>query len=148
VTTVIHNAWRLDFNLGLASFEPNVRATRRLLDLALTSAHAPTARVIFTSSIGVTRSWPRERGPYPEEPQADARWCLGGGYGEAKWVAERLLVAAGARGLHATSLRIGQIAGSVATGAWATTDWVPILLKSGVAVGCLPDAEGVRGFFR
>ncbi|KAF8974256.1 hypothetical protein BDZ97DRAFT_6416 [Flammula alnicola] len=25
VTTVIHNAWRLDFNLSLSSFEPNVQ---------------------------------------------------------------------------------------------------------------------------
>jgi thioester reductase-like protein len=144
VTIIIHNAWRLDFNLGLASFEPNIKATRHLLDLALTSVHASSARMLFTSSIGVTRSWPPENGPYPEEPQADVRWCIGGGYSESKWAAERLLVAAGERGLHTTSFRIGQIAGSRATGSWATTDWVPIMLKSSVALGCLPDAEGVR----
>ncbi|KAF8550426.1 acetyl-CoA synthetase-like protein, partial [Imleria badia] len=37
VTMIIHNAWRLDFNLSLASFEPNVKATRNLVDLALDS---------------------------------------------------------------------------------------------------------------
>jgi thioester reductase-like protein len=144
VTTIVHNAWRLDFNLGLSAFEPNVRATRRLLDLALASKHARHARVLFTSSVGVTRAWPRDNGPYPEEPLADARWCLGSGYGESKYVSERLLVAAAERGLQTTSFRIGQIAGAAATGAWALTDWVPILLKSGAAIGCLPDADGVR----
>jgi thioester reductase-like protein len=143
VTIIIHNAWRLDFNLGLSSFEPNIRATRRLLDLALTSAHASVTRVLLTSSIGVTRAWPREYGPYPEAPVDDARWCVGGGYGEAKYVSERLLVAAAERGLQTTSFRVGQIAGGDANGAWASTDWVPIMLKSGVALGCLPDAAGV-----
>jgi nucleoside-diphosphate-sugar epimerase len=92
-TLVIHNAWRLDFNLALSSFEPNVRGTRHLLDLALSSPHARAVRVLFTSSIGVTQSWPRERGLFPEEPQADASWCLGTGYGEGKYVGEQVRVA-------------------------------------------------------
>lgn len=45
---------------------------------------------MFTSSVGVTQSWPRERGAFPEEPQDDARWCIGSGYGEAKYVAEQV----------------------------------------------------------
>lgn len=45
-------------------------------------------------------------------------------------------------GLHATSLRIGQIAGGHG-GAWATTDWFPIIVKSSIALGALPEAAGV-----
>jgi nucleoside-diphosphate-sugar epimerase len=92
VTVIIHNAWRLDFNLALSSFEPNVRGTRHLLDLALTATHASAARVLFTSSIAVTQAWPRANGPFPEAPQDDVRWCLGSGYGEGKYVAEQVRV--------------------------------------------------------
>ena len=45
-------------------------------------------------------------------------------------------------GLHATSFRIGQIAGGHG-GSWATTDWFPILVKSSIALGALPEAVGV-----
>jgi thioester reductase-like protein len=49
-------------------------------------------------------------------------------------------------GLQATSLRVGQITGGP-TGAWATTDWVPILVKSGLALGSLLDLPGVSILF-
>lgn len=45
-------------------------------------------------------------------------------------------------GLDTTSLRIGQISGST-NGAWAASDWVPILVKSGLALECLPCSHGV-----
>jgi thioester reductase-like protein len=50
-------------------------------------------------------------------------------------------------GIQATSVRIGQIAGGDGTGAWSTTDWVPILLKSGLRMGSLPSSAKVRGVF-
>jgi nucleoside-diphosphate-sugar epimerase len=90
VTVIIHNAWRLDFNLSLSSFEPNIRGTRNLIDIALTSPHAEYVRFLFTSSIGVTLSWPHDGTPFPEEPQADPRWCVGAGYGEGKYVGEQV----------------------------------------------------------
>jgi hypothetical protein len=90
VTTIIHNAWRLDFNLSLLSFEPNVRGVRNLLDLALTSPQANHVRVLFTSSIAVTGRWPRERGAFPEEPMSDPSFAIGQGYGEGKYVGERV----------------------------------------------------------
>jgi thioester reductase-like protein len=55
-------------------------------------------------------------------------------------------VTAAESGLQTTSFRIGQISGAGASGAWATTDWVPILVKSSVALGCLPDAAGVASW--
>ena len=55
-------------------------------------------------------------------------------------------------GLECTSLRIGQVCGSKSTGAWGTTEWVPILVKSSTALGMLPNLDGVsvicsRGLF-
>ena len=36
------------------------------------------------------------------------------------------------------SIRIGQIAGASATGAWNTSDWVPIIIKSSASIGKIP----------
>ncbi|KAF9223056.1 putative nonribosomal peptide synthetase [Gyrodon lividus] len=144
VTTIIHNAWRLDFNLSLASFEPNVKATRNLVDLGIDSVHRNRLRFVFTSSIGSAQSWNREKGLFPEEVQPDPSAAIGAGYGESKYVCERIIVQSG---LHATSLRIGQIAGGH-NGSWATTDWVPIIVKSSIALGALPDAYGIVSWMR
>jgi thioester reductase-like protein len=38
---------------------------------------------------------------------------------------------------------MGQACGPKATGAWGTTEWMPIMVKSSVALGCLPDMTGV-----
>lgn len=41
------------------------------------------------------------------------------------------------------ALRMGQACGSKSTGAWGTTEWLPIMVKSSVALGCLPRLRGV-----
>lgn len=56
VTTIIHNAYRVDFNLSLTSFEPQLVILRNLINLALSSARATLPSVVFTSSVGVLRS--------------------------------------------------------------------------------------------
>lgn len=90
VNIVIHNAWRLDFNLSLVSFEPNIRGTRNLIDLALRSRRASTLRFLFTSSIASSQGWDEAKGAFPEEVQYDASTAVGGGYGESKYVCERV----------------------------------------------------------
>jgi len=46
---VLHNAWQVDFNISLDSYESHVRGVRHLLDLCLHSAHQ--AKIFFLSSI-------------------------------------------------------------------------------------------------
>ncbi|TFK46704.1 putative aminoadipate reductase [Heliocybe sulcata] len=135
VTHVIHNAWRVDFNLALPSFETHIRASRGLIDFALTSKYGSQVKFLFTSSITVAQSWDASKGSFPEEILSDPEPAVGGGYGEGKYVVERT-------GLQSTTLRIGQICGGLPDGAWATTDWVPILVKSSISLGCLPDSQG------
>ncbi|KAG6840631.1 hypothetical protein C0991_005483 [Blastosporella zonata] len=139
VNVVIHNAWKLDFNLSLSSFEPHIKGTRHLIDLVKSGPNPTSARFLFTSSIASAHSWPRSKGPYPEEIVTDASFAVGGGYGESKYVAERIIAKSG---LQATSLRIAQLCGGQPKGAWAVTDWVPILVKSSTTIGLLPDLEG------
>ncbi|KAG6906942.1 putative NRPS-like protein biosynthetic cluster [Tephrocybe rancida] len=139
VSVIIHNAWRLDFNLSLSSFEPNVRGTRKLIDFARSGPHPESVRFLFTSSVASAQSWGQPDVPFPEEVLTDAGVAVGGGYGEGKYVSERLLDKSG---LQFSSFRIGQISGGLPNGAWATSDWLPILVKSSLALGVLPSATG------
>ncbi|KAJ7625825.1 male sterility protein-domain-containing protein [Roridomyces roridus] len=137
LSVVIHNAWDMNWNKKLSSFEPHIKGTRNLIDLARSSSNASSIRFFFTSSVTSAQGWDRSRGPLPEELQLDASVAVGifGGYGEGKYVAERILAVSG---LNATLFRIGQISGSESSGAWAPTDWIPIVVKSSIELGAFP----------
>ncbi|KAH9941064.1 hypothetical protein B0H21DRAFT_811720 [Amylocystis lapponica] len=136
VTHIIHNAWRVDFNLSLGSFEAQIEGAVRLVGFV------PGARFLFTSSVSVASNWDVASGPVPEAPLADAAIAVGLGYAESKFVVEEVLAAARRAGIEATTLRVGQISGTVASGAWNTTDWVPSLIKSSISLQCLPSLAG------
>ncbi|KAF8215632.1 putative nonribosomal peptide synthetase [Mycena galopus ATCC 62051] len=141
LTVIIHNAWALDFNKSLSSFEPHVKGTRNLIDLARQSPNESGVRFLFTSSIASAQGWDQSLGPFPEEVQYDASVAVGNGYGESKYVSERILAASG---LEGTSFRIGQVSGSASNGSWSTSDWVPAIVKSSIALGNFPsDPSGV-----
>lgn len=54
-----------------------------------------------------------------------------------------MLDIASEKGISATCVRMGQACGSRSTGAWGTTEWVPIMVKSSIALRCLPAIRGV-----
>ncbi|GBE84591.1 acetyl-CoA synthetase-like protein [Sparassis crispa] len=138
VTDIVHNAWRVDFNLSLSSFQGHIAASVRL------ATFVPGARFFFTSSITVAQSWKALKSSrVPEEPLGDPAVAVGIGYGSSKFVVEEVLENARKVGFPTTSLRIGQICGSADTGAWNTSEWVPSLVKSSISLGCLPRMPGV-----
>ncbi|KAI0309336.1 male sterility protein-domain-containing protein [Amylostereum chailletii] len=140
VTSIVHNAWRVDFNVQLATFEPLISGLRRIIDLAARSPAPGGARILFVSSISVVLKHPS---PVPEVPVVDGSVAAGFGYGESKWVAEQLLFRArSAAGLNATVVRVGQLSGDTTVGAWNTKEWVPALVSLGKAVGALPARAG------
>ncbi|KAF4585088.1 putative PKS/NRPS-like protein biosynthetic cluster [Pleurotus pulmonarius] len=142
ITCIIHNAWRVDFNVALSSMEPLVSGTRRLIDFALESVRAKPPSILFVSSIGVARNYPH--GLVSEEPLLDPAFAIGSGYPESKWVAERVLhKAAESTPLKTTIVRIGQMSGSYVNGCWNAHEWVPSIVKSGITLGCLPESDGV-----
>ncbi|CCO26138.1 Ca2+ transporting ATPase,sarcoplasmic/endoplasmic reticulum [Rhizoctonia solani AG-1 IB] len=67
----------------------------------------------------------------------------GFGYGESKYVAERVLEAAKTAGLETCVIRLGQLSGDRTSGSWSKTDWFPSVLASSLTIGHLPDAIGV-----
>lgn len=139
VDVIIHNAWRVDFNVALQSFTPDIAGVVNLTNLAITSKHG--AAVIFTSSIASVARWPVGRETV-EEPISDAAIAAGMGYGESKFVGERILgYASESTGLPTTVLRIGQLCGDRKTGFWSSSNWVPAIIKSGLSLKCLPNGE-------
>ncbi|CCO36285.1 L-aminoadipate-semialdehyde dehydrogenase [Rhizoctonia solani AG-1 IB] len=141
-TAIIHNAWQVNFNLSLQSFEPSVCGVRNLLDLARQSI-APTGcpRFMFASSIAVAGFG--SPGRHLNETTVSLEdGAASIGYGQSKLVAEKLLESARRSGLHTCIVRLGQLTGDAASGSWSATDWVPSLVGSSVSIGCLPGAIG------
>jgi nucleoside-diphosphate-sugar epimerase len=69
-----------------------VKGTRNLIDLARQSPNKSGVRFLFTSSIASAQNWDRNLGPFPEELQLDASVAVGNGYGESKYVSERVSI--------------------------------------------------------
>ncbi|KAG7447195.1 acetyl-CoA synthetase-like protein [Guyanagaster necrorhizus] len=146
VNVIVHAAWRVDFNLTLPSFEPNIEATRNLINFALDSKHSTGTRFVFVSSVTSVQSWTGQAGVVPESAIDNWKVAVGRGYGEAKYVAERLTLRKqllSRSGLRGSSLRVGQLCGGSHVGAWSTTEWFPILVKSSIAINALPSFSGV-----
>ncbi|KAF8492941.1 male sterility protein-domain-containing protein [Gautieria morchelliformis] len=157
VTHIIHAAWHLNFNLILESYERvHIAGVRHLIDLALASPHARPPRLTFLSTVAAAA---RYQGPsrepsvgesaghvlVPEEPIDDPSIPLHQGYGQGKYVIERILVNGVDAGLRTTIVRVGQLSGMTTNGAWSSSEHVPILFKSSVALGMVPvDLPPVR----
>ncbi|TFK35535.1 hypothetical protein BDQ12DRAFT_725828 [Crucibulum laeve] len=124
------------------SFEANTRCTRNLIGMARSGLHAltSTAPIYLFHHVCIIVWSITTNGPYPEKVVYDAKTAVGGGYGESKYVVERILAKSS---LCATSLRLSQISGGISNGSWATSDWFPILVKSSLAIGALPIAGGI-----
>ncbi|KAL8640786.1 MAG: hypothetical protein Q9228_002325 [Teloschistes exilis] len=115
--TPLDNQWQVDFNLALTSFTPHVAGTRNLIDLSASSPLRPP--IIFTSSIATIGNWNAKHlgEKVPEEPLHDYTISSTTGYGESKYVAQRVLEAAFDKsGVSSTVVRVGQLAGPVVKG--------------------------------
>ncbi|KAJ7204502.1 hypothetical protein GGX14DRAFT_460740 [Mycena pura] len=136
VTHVIHNAWPVDFNLALPSFEPSIKGLRNLVDFSLGSPYGSPPTLLYTSSIGVLRNT-KTKTPL-KETHVDADTSANG-YSKSKWVSEQILAkAAELTPLKAVTVRVGQLSGGI-NGAWNVKEWVPALVQSGTVLGCTPD---------
>ncbi|KIP12212.1 hypothetical protein PHLGIDRAFT_508051 [Phlebiopsis gigantea 11061_1 CR5-6] len=140
VTHVVHNAWTVNFNLPLSAFEDQIAGVRKLVDISASSSHR--MQLLITSSVGIANSWDPAQGPVPERPLPDPAVAADIGYSASKYVVEQLLDAARAKGVEATAIRMGQACGPRGTGAWGTSEWMPIMVKSSIAMGCLPAMTG------
>jgi dTDP-4-dehydrorhamnose reductase len=101
-THIIHNAWPVNFNLSLQSFEPHIQGVIHLLALAMAS----NAKFYFSSSVGTRQG--RADGIVKEDFPDSPVTAGGMGYGRSKWVVEKVMESVkGDVGV----LRIGQLVG-------------------------------------
>lgn len=139
-THIIHNAWPVNFNLTLPSFEGQLQGCCQLLRFASTAPRF--ADFFFMSSVGVANDWPKKSASeVPEEMISDFDVAESMGYAQSKMLAE-LLCTRGVEqlGLPVTICRLGQIAGPVLSdhGSWSPNEWFPSMLLSCKALGRVP----------
>ncbi|KAG1775414.1 L-aminoadipate-semialdehyde dehydrogenase [Suillus placidus] len=140
-TLIIHNAWAVNFNLGISSFEPHIRGAVNLINLALASPHPRPADFYFASSISAVAAW---RGPesIPEAITDDPSVAQGLGYAQSKWITEKLCqVASQQTPIRAGVLRIGQMVGDSQNGVWNETEAISLIIKCTDTIGILPNLE-------
>lgn len=136
VDLIIHNAWRVDFNLSLQSFaNPYLLSVRSTIGLS--AASKKKARIFFVSSVSSMMAGSTVGESVPE----DFSGPIALGYAESKCIAEKILAAASSTsGTPVTILRVGQVAGSTdpEAPAWPTQEWLYPVIKTSRALGLFP----------
>lgn len=152
VTAVIHNAWSVNFNMGLASFEPNVASVAHLLNLTKADAgSSPRPRsFMFISSVASVGGAGRDASGKGGAQERLYGWRDAkpfNGYGQSKWVAEQICEAAATSswaarlGISVRALRIGQVSGDTRHGIWNPAEAIPAMVQSALTVGALPEMQ-------
>ncbi|KAL5002550.1 hypothetical protein BDV10DRAFT_181277 [Aspergillus recurvatus] len=146
-TDIVHNAWPMSGTRPVSAFEPQLQAMRNLLDLARDIACRPfnaPSRVgfQFISSIGVVGFCGQSR---VAEDRVPLSATLPSGYGEAKWICERMVdetLHRHPRLFRAMVVRPGQISGSSTSGFWNPVEHFAFLVKSSQFLRAWPDLHG------
>lgn len=143
---VVHNAWPVNFNIPIESFEPFLAGVRYVGDLAATAARR--VAVTFISSIAVADRWDPARHGADEIPERrfEDTSLPAGGYGRSKMVGSLIIedaAAPDAGDFPYAVVRVGQVAGPEAEkGMWNRQEWLPSIVASSLYLGALPDNLG------
>lgn len=140
-TVIVHNAWNVNFNLGLPSFKPDLSSVVNLVNFTASAAKSP--HLFFLSSISSVMGHRTESNLTPETV-VTTNCPAPNGYANSKYIAEQLLAhAARTLSIKTSFARVGQIAGPVqAGGQWNRREWFPSLVLSSRHVGAVPDNVG------
>ncbi|KAJ4147015.1 hypothetical protein LMH87_001568 [Akanthomyces muscarius] len=140
VDCIIHNAWPVNFNIAVQSFEGHIRGVRNLIDTAQKAT--VKASITFISSIGTVDKWSTQSA-VPETNLTDFS-LASMGYGQSKQVSSIVLdIAAKLAGVPAAVVRLGQVAGpTTQQGSWNVHEWLPTIIESSVQLGSLPESLG------
>jgi len=140
-TDIIHCAWPVNFQLGLPSFIHSLHGLQNLIQLSLSSTLPTPAKFIFCSSISAALGTPAPA-LIPEAPIQSLEQVSQTGYAASKLVGERIVQAAVEKhGASATILRIGQVVGDTKAGVWNDNEAFPLIIRSAVTMGVLPELE-------
>ncbi|KAI8632694.1 putative polyketide synthase [Xylariaceae sp. FL1651] len=147
VTHILHNAWPMTSKRDVSGLEAQFSVMRNLIDLAHAAGERKEDKITFVlvSSIAAVGHYPLWNGGVlvPEE-RMNIESVLPNGYGDAKFVCERMLdetLHLYPSNFRAMSVRPGQIAGSSTSGYWNSQEHLPFLLKSSQTLKALPRFE-------
>ena len=140
IEAIYHNGASVNWVYPYNALKPtNVLGTQEVLRLA--SRHK-TKLVHLVSTLGVFPLVGRSAaGVVREDDDLDHGGSLYNGYTQSKWVAEKLVEIARARGLPVSVYRPSLIAGDSRTGAWNSDDFTCKMIKSWVGLGNVPDVN-------
>ncbi|KAK0194680.1 acetyl-CoA synthetase-like protein [Armillaria mellea] len=138
LTTIIHTAWKMDFNQVVQGFEDCLIGTTQLLLLA---GFMRPKEFYFISSIGAVLE--SKQKPVPE---AILPWGKDShipasphGYSESKFVCEYLVeTAASLLEISCSVARVGQITGDTVCGVWKTQEMNPSIIAGSARIGKFP----------
>lgn len=139
VQVIVHAAATVNLVYPYAALRnANVNGTREILRLAsrggATVHHVSTNGVLPTSVEGWSEDTVIDINDVPDR--------LLDGYGQTKWVAEKLVFEAGQRGIPVRVYRPGTISGHSITGATNTYDLLNALIVESLHLGCAPRVDG------
>ncbi len=154
VDAVVHCAAEVNlFKSYVELKRANVLGTQEALRLSVTNGPEGMNHVkafFHVSSNGVfPATWSGDRDEESALDGADVWGSYHDGYGQTKWVAERLVEQAGMRGLPICILRPGNMAaasGGKGIGAWGEHDFYALFLMAVVEVGVGIKSEDMEGW--
>ena len=141
VQVIFHAAASVNLVYPYAALrDANVGGTREVLRLAARAG----ATVQYISTNGVL---PPSQYGWREDAMLDVESVppkLTDGYGQTKWVAEKLVQEAGRRGIPVKIHRLGTVSGHSATGASNVSDLLNAIIVESIRLGYAPDVAGWR----
>jgi thioester reductase-like protein len=116
----------------------NVEGTRHVLRLATETRLKP---IHFSSTLAVLLGDQIQSGLIRESDEFEYPERMTSGYGQSKWVAERLVRLAATRGVPVAIYRPGRITGDSRTGSWNSDDLFLVGLNMLLQLGAAPDVD-------
>jgi thioester reductase-like protein len=140
IDAVYHSGASVNWVYPYRALKPiNVLGTGEVLRLAARDGAKP---VHFVSTLGVFPLAGRsDVEVVHEDDDLNHGGSLYNGYTQSKWVAEKLVEIARARGLPVCVYRPSLITGESTTGAWNTDDFTCKMIKSWVELGTAPEVD-------
>ncbi|HVS37748.1 MAG TPA: amino acid adenylation domain-containing protein, partial [Gemmataceae bacterium] len=147
VDSILHNGAQVNFVKSYSVLKPaNVGGTHEILRLACRGPVKPVHFVSTVSVFGAIGYFTRQPVLH-EDDDLDAfkpYLPLDIGYVQSKWVAEKMVWEAEARGIPVAVYRPGLLLGHSATGATNPDDFISRLIRGCIDIGCYPRLKDER----
>lgn len=138
IDTIYHNGAQVNMLYPYEELKAaNVQGTREIISLATRHKVKP---LYYISTLSVFSHTGETRIQYVREQDSidDFHEHIHGGYGQSKWVAEKIVTIARSRGLPVVIYRPGRITGHSESGFWRSEDVLYRMIKGCLQLGMCP----------